>query len=102
MQEDYFKTHQKLEFDTIYEKTKYKIVAVCLSKVRYQDDYAFRYYNFLNADNKEDFNAYLANVQQLAVVGQVTDISYGDELLTLSTCNNYTEGGRLFLIAKKE
>lgn len=102
MQEDYFKAHQKLEFDTIYEKARYKIVAVCLSKVSYQDDYAFRYYNFLNADNKEDFNAYLANVQQLAVVGQVTDISYGDELLTLSTCNNYTEGGRLFLIAKKE
>ena len=27
--------------------------------------------------------------------------SYGDKLLTLSTCNNYTEDGRLVLLAKK-
>ncbi len=102
MQEDYWKQHQELEFDTIYKKVHYKIVGVCLSKVSYQDDYAFRYYNFLNAGNKEDFKAYLANIQQLMVFDQKIDISYGDELLTLSTCNNYTEGGRLFLIAKKE
>lgn len=102
MQKDYWEKHQKLEFDTIYEKVQYKIVAVCLSKVNYEDDYTFRYYNFLNAGSKDDYNAYLANIQQLTVFDQTVDISYGDELLTLSTCNNYIEDGRLFLVAKKE
>ena len=95
-------TARCLEFDTIYEKVQYKIVAVCLSKVNYEDDYTFRYYNFLNAGSKDDYNAYLANIQQLTVFDQTVDISYGDELLTLSTCNNYIEDGRLFLVAKKE
>ena len=102
MDQDYFKAHKKIRFDTIYEKVHYSIVAVCLSKVNYEDDYTFRYYNFINAGNEDDFNAYLANIQQLTVFDQKIDISYGDELLTLSTCNNYTEDGRLFLVAKKE
>lgn len=102
MDKNYFDQHKEIVFDTIYEKARYRIVAVCLSKVNYQDDYTFRYYNFLNAGSKEDFNAYLANIQQLTVFDQTIDISYGDELLTLSTCNNYVQDGRLFLIAKKE
>lgn len=102
MDQEYLKNHQKLVFDTIYEKAEYRIVAVCLSKVNYQDDHTFRYYNFLNASNKEEFQAFLANIQQLTVFDQKIDISYGDELLTLSTCNSYVQDGRLFLIAKKE
>lgn len=102
MDKDYFEKHQELVFDTIYEKAKYRIAAVCLSKVNYQDDDTFRYYNFLNAESKEEFQAFLANIQQLTVFDQNIDISYGDELLTLSTCNSYVQDGRLFLIAKKE
>lgn len=102
MDKGYFEKHQELVFDTIYEKAKYRIVAVCLSKVNYQDDDTFRYYNFLNAKSKEEFQAFLANIQQLTVFDQKIDISYGDELLTLSTCNSYVQDGRLFLIAKKE
>lgn len=101
MDKDYFEKHQELVFDTIYEKATYQIVAVCLSKVNYQDDDTFRYYNFLNAESKEEFQAFLANIQQLTVFDQKIDISYGDELLTLSTCNSYVQDGRLFLIAKK-
>ena len=102
MDKNYFEQHPELVFDTIYEKAKYRIVAVCLSKVNYQDDHAFRYYNFLNAGSREEFQAFLANIQQLTVFDQKIDISYGDELLTLSTCNSYIQDGRLFLIAKKE
>ena len=102
MDQEYFKNHQKLVFDTIYEKAEYRIVAVCFFKGDYQDDHTFRYYNFLNASNKEEFQAFLANIQQLTVFDQKIDISYGDELLTLSTCNSYVQDGRLFLIAKKE
>lgn len=102
MDKEYWEQHKEIVFDTIYEKVHYSIVAVCLSKVNYQDDYTFRYYNFLNAESKEDFDAFKANIQQLTAFEQTVDISYGDELLTLSTCNSYIEDGRLFLVAKKE
>ncbi len=102
MDKSYWKAHNKIKFNTVYEKADYTVVAVCLSKVNYEDDYTFRYYNFLNAGSGEDFNAYLANIRQLSVFDENIDISYGDELLTLSTCNSYIEDGRLFLVAKRE
>lgn len=101
LEEDYLNEHRTIEFNTIYEKSTYEVIAVGLSEVQYQDEYVFRYYNFLNADNEESFNEYLSNIAQLSVYGPDIDASYGDELLTLSTCNNYTEDGRMFVLAKK-
>lgn len=101
LEEDYLQEHKTIEFDTLYEKASYEVIAVCLSEVQYQDEYVFRYYNFLNADSQESFNEYLSNVAQLSVYGPEIDAAYGDELLTLSTCNSYTEDGRMFILAKK-
>ena len=77
------------------------MVAVCLSKVAQEGEEGFRYYDFVNAGNEENFNRYLENIKKMNVIGGKLDVSYGDKLLTLSTCNNYTEDGRLFLVAKK-
>lgn len=101
LDEDYMNQHRTIEFNTLYEKNTYEVIMVGLSEVQYQDEYVFRYYNFLNADSEESFNEYLSNVSQLSVFGAQIDASYGDELLTLSTCNSYTEDGRMFILAKK-
>lgn len=101
LDEDYMNEHRTIEFNTLYEKNTYEVIMVGLSEVQYQDEYVFRYYNFLNADSEESFNEYLNNVSQLSVFGAQIDASYGDELLTLSTCNSYTEDGRMFVLAKK-
>ena len=43
----------------------------------------------------------MKNVKESNIMDEKIELSYGDKLLTLSTCNNYTEDGRLFLVAKK-
>lgn len=101
LDEDYWFEHKEISFDTIYEKGTYEIFAVCLAQVQYRDTEGFRYYDFIQADSEEDFQEFLDQIKQLSVF-TVTDVpTYGDELLTLSTCNNYVEDGRLFLVAKK-
>ena len=68
----------------------------------YQDEYMFRYYNFLNANNESEFEAFCVNVMQLDALKNTTlDAEYGDQLLTLSTCSSYTEEGRMFILAKR-
>jgi sortase B len=101
LDQSYLDAHPTIQFDTIYEKATYQIVAVCLSKVEYQDEASFRYYNFLETDSEASFNEYLANIRQLEVFDKDIDAKYGDKLLTLSTCNNYIEDGRMFIVAKK-
>lgn len=101
LDEAFFKEHKTITFNTIYEKAQYEVVAVCLSKVSQEGEEGFRYYDFVNAGNKKNFNRYLENIKGMNVMGEDMNVSYGDRLLTLSTCNNYTEDGRLFLVAKK-
>lgn len=99
LDKEYWKEHKTITFNTIYEKAEYEIIAVCLSKVSEGEE--FRYYDFIDAGNKKAFNRYVKNIKALNVMDEDMDVSYGDKLLTLSTCNNYTEDGRLFLVAKK-
>lgn len=101
LDEDYWKSHKQISFDTIYEKGTYEIFAVCLAQVQYQNTDGFRYYDFIQADSEEDFQGFLDNIVQLSVFTETELPVYGDELLTLSTCNDFAEDGRLFLVAKK-
>ena len=102
LEKDYLEKHAKIRFDTIYERGTYEVIGAFLSEVSYQDEYTFRYYNFLNAHNRSEFEAFAVNVMQLDALKQGTlDAKYGDQLLTLSTCNSYTDEGRMFIIAKR-
>ena len=101
LDEDYWQPHKQIVFDTIYEKGTYEIFAVCLAEVQYQNSKEFRYYDFIQADSEEEFNDYLDHIIQLSVFTGTELPAYGDELLTLSTCNSFAEDGRLFLVAKK-
>lgn len=101
LDEEYWLEHRQILFDTIYEKGTYEIFAVCLAQVQYQNAEGFRYYDFIQADSEEEFEEFLDNIEQLSVFTATEMPVYGDELLTLSTCNSYVEDGRLFLVAKK-
>lgn len=95
LDEDYLEEHKTIQFDTIYERGTYEVIGAFLSEVSYEDEYTFRYYNFLNAKNESEFEAFRVNVLQLDALKKGTlDAKYGDELLTLSTCSSYTEEGR--------
>lgn len=102
LEKGYLEKHATIRFDTIYERGTYEVIGAFLSEVSYQDEYSFRYYNFLNANNPSEFEAFSVNVMQLDALKKGTlDAKYGDELLTLSTCSSYTDEGRMFIIAKR-
>lgn len=101
MDDSFLQAHKTIEFNTIYEKRTYEVVAVCLSEVEYQDENSYRYYNFISANNQAEWDAFVANVESLKVSKEDVELSSSDKLLTLSTCNSYTEDGRLFIVAKR-
>ncbi len=101
LDQSFYENHPIIYLDTLYEKRQYQVVAVCLSEVQYQDDNNFRYYNFINADNDAEYDAFIGTLKSLSVYGKYIDIEKTDKVLTLSTCNNYTTDGRLFIVAKR-
>ena len=102
LDENFYANHKTITFNTIYEHRTYEVFAVCLAKVEYQDENTYRYYNFIQANNKAEWQAFLDNINSLSVYDlDLSEIKETDKFLTLSTCNAYTEDGRLFVVAKR-
>ncbi|MCR5641159.1 MAG: class B sortase [Lachnospiraceae bacterium] len=101
LEEDFFKEYRYIQFNTIYEHRLYQVVCVGLSDVAYQDEDSYRYYDFIQANNMEEWEAFVSNVESLAIYKSDITLAPEDEILTLSTCNSYTEDGRLFIVAKR-
>lgn len=101
LDESFIADHEILQFDSLYEKRYYQLIAVCLSEVGYQDEPGTKYYDFIEAQSEEELNIFLETIRECAVYDKTQDVTLSDSLLTLSTCNSYVEDGRLFVVAKK-
>jgi len=98
---EFYQKHKTIYFDTVQERGEYEVVAVFQSRVAYADEVTFRYYNFIQADTEEEFDSFLSAVEKLAYYDTGVDAIYGDQLLTLSTCDKEIEDGRLVVLARK-
>ena len=99
--EEYYKEHPRFEFDTIYEKGAYEIVYVFRSKIYNEDAVVFKYYQFLDVQSELEFNSNMAEMAKLSLYDTGITPEYGDELLTLSTCDYQENNGRFVIVARK-
>lgn len=97
----FWEKHKTIQFDTLTEKGKYEVVAVYKTVVYTDSPNSFRYYDFVNADTEDDFNAYIAKCKELALYDTGITAEYGDKLITLSTCEYSRNNGRMVVMAKK-
>lgn len=99
--ESYYKDHSKIQFDTIYEKGTYEVMYVFRSRIYNEDEIVFKYYQFIDAASEKEFNSNMQEMAALSLYDTGVSASYGDELLTLSTCDNSEEDGRFVVVAKR-
>ena len=100
--ENYYNEHKTIRLTTNKEDAEYEIIAVFLSRVYYKSEKnVFRYYYFINANNEQEFNNYVENSKKASIYNIEATAKYGDQLLTLSTCEYSQEDGRLAVVAKK-
>ena len=95
----FYEEHKNIQFDTLTEQAEYEIVAV-FKTVAYSSE-GFRYYDFVDAENEEDFNSYVGKCKELALYDTGVTAEYGDRLITFSTCEYSAQNGRLVVVAKK-
>lgn len=101
LDKDYYNSHNIVSFDTLYKRGTYQIAVVGLSKISEESDGTFKYYDFINAENKKSFKRYVENIKKLEAYDTGVSLKYGDKLITLSTCNSVEKDGRLFIVAKE-
>ena len=97
--QSFYEEHKTTQFDTLTEHAEYEIIAI-FKTVAYSPA-GFRYYDFVDAEDEEVFNAYVAECKGLALYDTGVTAEYGDRLITLSTCEYSVQNGRLAVVAKK-
>lgn len=96
---DFWQTHKNVWFDTELGSSAYEIFAVIHTTVQADDADAFPFYWFVDAASPEEFADYVSACKAQALYDTGISAEYGDKLLTLSTCDNITDDGRLLVIA---
>lgn len=97
--ESFYKEHPYIFFDTLRELHTYRIVAVFLTTASVGQGYS--YHTFVNAESATDFQRYVSDVKAMSLYDTGVDATYGDKLITLSTCEYSQTNGRLVVVAKR-
>lgn len=100
---DFYNEHKEIKVATENEESKYNIVSVFKSRVFYQDEKdVFRYYNYTKFENEEEYNTFIENCKKIQLYDTGVSAEYGEQLITLITCEYSQENGRMVVVAKKE
>lgn len=94
-----YEQQPEFQFNTLYERGTYRIIAVFRTSVGAPDE--FHYYNYEWLDDEETFDEYLSGVMANRLYDTGETAVYGDRLLTLSTCDYHESNGRLVVVAKR-
>lgn len=101
-EEKFYKEHSTIRFTTTKEDSTFEIISAFNSKVYYQNETdVFKYYKFVNANNITDYYNYVENCKKMSIYDTEKTAQYGEQLLTLSTCDYTQENGRFVVVAKK-
>lgn len=99
--EEFYKEHKLIQFDTIYGSGTYEIIAAFKDKIYPEDYTGIKYYDFFDASSEEEFDAYIAYCKSKTPYDTDASAEYGDKLICLSTCAYHINDGRFAVVAKK-
>ncbi len=101
--EEYYNNHKYIVFVTNTSSSTYEIIAVFKSRIFYKNEKnVFRYYQCTNLNNEQDYNYYVNNCKELSLYDTGVNAEYGEQIITLITCEYSSENGRMVVIAKKK
>ena len=99
--ESFWEDNKEFTFDTIYETGTYAVMYVFRSKIYSEEEIVFKYYQVIDATSENEFNSNMEEMANMSLYDTGVTASYGDRLITLSTCDSSEEDGRFVVVAKK-
>lgn len=79
---DFAREHEKIQFDTKYEETVYEVVAVLKTRILYQDEEGYRYYQQFGYKNEKEWNNLKEFITESRLFDMGKSIKYGDDILS--------------------
>ncbi len=106
--EDFYQEHPVLYYDRLSPdgtreiRGTYRIVAGFRSQIYPDSSSAFKYYEYPNITSQERYEEYVRGILSLSAIDTGITPEYGQQLVTLSTCEYHTKDGRFAVVAVLE
>ena len=94
----FYQEYPYIYFDTLEQMHTYQVMAVFTTTASVGK--GFSYHTFENAETPEEFDSFVATCKKLSKYDTGVTATYGDKLITLSTCDYSLTNGRLVVVAK--
>lgn len=94
---EFWLEHQFVEFNTVDAKGEYVVISAFAYDTNNEE---FNYTHFADMD-EDEFAEYIREVKSRSIYDSAVSAEFGDELLTLSTCEYSHDNGRFVVVAKR-
>ena len=96
---NFYEDNNLIYFDTLTEYHTYEIFAVFQTEANQVD--SFNYHMFDDAKDEAEFTQFVNACKALSYYDTGITPTYGDKLITLSTCDKSMDDGRLVVVARR-
>lgn len=96
--QSFWEEHKYIFFDTLTETHTYEVIAAFISSVNAGAD--FPYYQFIDSD-ESGYDSFIRLCKRYSLYDTGVDAIYGENLLTLSTCEYTADNNRFVVVAKR-
>ena len=98
----YYSEHPIIYLNSNYSHYTYKIFSVFVVDAEDKTDTKMNCWDKLNFTSEVDFYNFVNDAKRRTIHTNDVDVQYGDQLLTLSTCDTYLgDRGRLIIMARR-
>lgn len=98
-EENFWKEHGTILLYTLDEVQEYEVIAAF--PINAEDTYDVGNYFPINFGDENQFNSFIKEIRRKSFNKTETQVKYGEQLLTLSTCSYHTTDGRYLVISKR-
>lgn len=98
----FYEQHPIIKIATEESEEQYEIIYTFKSRIFYQDEKnVFRFYRYYNFEDEREYNEYINNCRKIQLYDTEKTATYGEQLITLITCEYSQENGRMVVVGKK-
>lgn len=99
---DYYANHPTIYLESRYEVYTYKIFSAFILDAYDKTETKFDCWNNIDFADEKSFYKFVNEAKRRTIRTNDVDVKYGDQILTLSTCNTLLgDNGRLIVMARK-
>lgn len=98
----FYSAHPIVNYSSLYKDYQFKIFAIFIVDGEdYKSEYAFDCWNTLDFPDEDSFYQYVNEAKKRTMINTNVDVKYGDQLLSLYTCNGLVANAKLILMCRE-